>query len=381
MALDDFNPEEDDNQAQNGPQQQQGLGGSNAMSGGAVSYHGAGGGAPGGATNDGSPGFVNLSQLLSLNKGSGAQSAGSLDSSVNNQGDAAVAGIDKLSNDFNSQSDKAANIGTFDSTGMVPQVHDGRSWTDPNSSSGGPSGNLAFQSASKEAHSNIAPGTPGTWNTWNPNDIAKAQAVAAQSKYNGPQSLNDVGDVAGAGQAAQSAQDRANQMNSAAGRAAAASSAQGGLGARQAAASSFYMGNSDPRFQQTANKFSGLSSMLSGAQNAATARANANAGTQSATAKAAQAWADKANADNRDAVQNAYNADQSLTDQRNKDARLNPEAHGHKGTLHNTETTSMDDSEIAAMNGMTYAQWVAAGKPTGQAAADENRRRNNNTGT
>jgi hypothetical protein len=150
-------------------------------------------------------------------------------------------------------------------------------------------------------------------------------------------------------------------LGSAGGRAVLASEAQGGLGARQGAASSFYMGSSNPMFQQTSQRFGNLNQML--VDSAARAGSYGEAGqtrmdqnAKDATLKAAAIDAANAKAARDAELQRREKGEQGYLAER----RASNKSGGVEGR------TNMSEQEIASTMGLPYEDWLAAGKPVDQ---------------
>lgn len=200
MAGDAFN-EDDDEETRNQPA---GFGGPSG-----ISYQSTGGTTPRG----GSPGFVNLGQMLALNRQSGQESANSLAKDVGDQGEAAKQGIVSAEKNYMDQSNAA-----------------------------------------------VKARQPGD------NEV-KTRPVAYQEDYGGPQGglENAQGnDMAAVRKNVQAANDRASGLSTQAGIAAEAGKKQS-LTPTQSAASAFYMGASNPVLSDTAKKYGNLNQMLTDA--------------------------------------------------------------------------------------------------------------------
>ncbi len=297
MAGDAFDPEEDKNEDVKGF----GSGPAGTPQGGAgVSYQATGGTTPTG----GSPGFVNLGQLLALNKGSGADSAATLNQGIADKAAGAEQGVKNAYSGFTNQVDSASN--KFDPTG------------------------------NREA----------------------TTSALGKTSYQGPQYLGQ-GD-ASAGQMRKdvaNSQQQVNNLGNQNGVAAEAAKAQS-LSPTQAAASAFYMGANNQGFNDTNARFKGLSNMLTDRSNQASAyanQANTNWGANQANWNARKGTLDQLDAKNaqRDHEQQILNArahDDNVTDQRN-------------GTLRGSEVTAISDQKTAARLGMSYEDWLANGSP------------------
>lgn len=282
--------------------EERGIGTAGFGSGGKVGYASTGGTTP----NRGGGSFTNVGQLLSLNRKSGQESARSLNSGIADQAGKAKQGLESAEKTFNADVDKAAGV--------------------------------------------IAP------------DATREQATAAlgQGPYAGPNRIDDTKDFGKVRSDIQSASDRVNNLKTADGRAAEAAKAQS-LGGRQASASAFYMGNSNPMFGATVQRFGNLTQMMGDAAGRAQNYAGAGSMGMDANKKAAQNRLGQLDA--RDAT-NARNAEMARRQQAEAQyLRERSQANASGGV---SGRTNMSEQEIASTMGLPYEVWLAAGKPYDQ---------------
>ncbi len=313
MAGDSFNPDEEDNGIE-------GFGSGTGPTGEPaqkVSYKATGGTTPVG----GSPGFVNLGQMLALNRTSGQQSANTLNKSVSDQGAKAENGVNNALNTFKTQADQASN--TFNPMANLDQAKTGA--------------NFGAYKGPKEL-----------------DDIGKLPDGVEEQDRNSGMNMNTVRNDVSA------AQDRANALGAPGGVAAEAAKAQS-LRPRQSAASAFYMGSSNPDFAATTTRFKGLGDMLTKAGKDA-----------QAYGKNAVKQTDANNAQYvglRDQKQNAYDDALAAENLKQTIASRNRD---YKNTMastpkHGTGYQQRSQEEIAASYGFVgpnaLKDWIAAGSP------------------
>lgn len=284
--------------------EERGIGTGGFGSGGKVSYA-----STGGTTPRGSRGFVNVGQLLRLNRQSGQESARALSSGIGNQAQGAVDQVKGAEKSFMDQSNKASN--------------------------------------------QLGPGSKEV-------DYRKASIAEG---YGGPKTIDETEgvDMGKIRQNVQKAQEGLSNLGTADGRATLASQAQGGLGARQAAAASFYMGSSNPIFGQTTSKFGNLNKMLSESAKRASdygagGQGRVDANRQLGLDRISQM--DSARSNLEDATEKARR------NQMESDYLAQRRASNKSGGV--SGRTNMSETEMASTLGMSYQEWLAAGKPYGE---------------
>lgn len=317
MPTDSFNPDDENDNVE-------GFGSGVSSTGAGVpktSYASTGGTTPVGS----SPGFVNLGQMLALNKSSGAQSANALNQSVSRQGASAENNVNNALNTFKSQADVASN--PFNANANLAEAKKGAAFT-------------GYQGP-KEL-----------------DDIGNLKEGQEESDRNSGMNMTKVRDDVAA------AQGRANALGTFGGVSAEAGKAQS-LSPRQSAASAFYMGASNPNFKATSDKFKGLGDMLTNAskqaqmygKNAVT-QADANTRNYVGLAAKRQNSFDEAQQAERTRQAQADSA-RRLTEQTARDTAFN-----HANRTGAQGVSQIDDATLAGQHGRTYQQWVDEGMPS-----------------
>lgn len=287
--------------------EERGVGSNGFGPNGKVTYASTGGTTP----NRSSGGFTNVGQLLRLNRQSGQDSARQLNSDVASQADKARQGLGDSEKSFNESVDKASGA--------------------------------------------LQPGAT----------MDQAKAALGQGPYAGPKGLDDVNGFGQVRQNVQAASDRVGNLNTAEGRAAEAARAQS-LSGRQAAASSFYMGSSNPMFKQTVNKFGNLNQMMTDASK----RAQNYAGQGIANIDA-----NKVAAQNRINQLNQQAADQARANEMARREADRKAADATGNTKYGVDSRrNMDETQMAAAMGMSLDEWIKRGRPWGNDAWNESHR-------
>lgn len=269
----------------------------------------------------GTPGFVNLGQMLALNRGSGTKSADTLNKDVSNQGAQAENGINNALSTFKTQADAQSNA--FDPNANLAKAGQGA--------------NFAGYQGPKEL-----------------DDAGKLPEGVEESDRNSGINMTKVrGDVA-------AAQDRATALGAPGGVAAEAAKAQS-LTPRQAAASAFYMSSGNPAFKATSDRFKGLGDMLTTAsKNASAYGIAANKQADANTANYGGLYAQK---------QNAYDDATAAEAEKQKTAKINSDYNNTMAgtSKHVTGYQQRSQETIAAENGFVgpdaMKRWIAAGRP------------------
>lgn len=192
-------------------------------------------GQPGGSPYEAGSGFVNLSHLLALNGASGQASARDAASQLAKQGQSAQSAIQSAQDKFN-QGVTQATVRSDDVIKKSQSRPYGQANTGSNQSAQSDINAKRLQNV-KDALNKANQGYQG------PQDLMSQPGYGALSKQVSNAQNRAQNDTTGAGMAAQVAQDT-------------------GLSPRQAAASAFYMGVSNPYLQGTAKRFAGLGGML-----------------------------------------------------------------------------------------------------------------------
>jgi hypothetical protein len=273
-------------------------------------------------------GFVNLSHMLGLNRGSGSQSAKTFAKGIQGAGVEASAGITRAEDEFTKQS-KA-----------------GMGWT----------GGEAFDPASGQAATD---------------KINEARNAA----YTGPASMGEMSGYADLSKKVSGAQEAAKNSQTGYGMAAEVNK-QTGLSPIQSAASAFYMGVNNPNVKRAGSAFTNLQSALD--------KANQRSMDSSKWAKG-EAERYRANADPWQKEQDDFNATAAQTDYATK-MRVNQEQDAANTAARDQVINDNHDRPRApgdplaveesyrnikmgvpaelAYAGVNYEDWVAMGKPS-----------------
>lgn len=172
-------------------------------------------------------GFINMSSLLGLNKGSGGQSAKAFAGGIKSAGQSAMSGIDSLNNEFTGKAQAGMTGWGTDQASFDPGLSD------------------AGKTADSRANAQYT----------GPNDFTQLSGYADLAKK--------VGAAQDAARASQTGYGVAGQVGK-----------QTGLSPVQSAASSFYMGVNNPNIKRAGSAFTNLAKSLDDANNMAMSSSN-----------------------------------------------------------------------------------------------------------